>query len=81
MRITDVRIHLLRLDRPRAEREMFVIPGQLRMQFDRRSRPGREADQAALIRIVTDAGIEGWCNAFYTFGPARALKRSTYDRL
>ena len=79
MKITDVRIHLIKLDRPRPQREMFVIPGQARVQFDRRARPGSDPQHLALIRVYTDAGIEGYCTAFYTWGPAQAFAETWLD--
>lgn len=79
MRITSVNIQLIQLDRKRRMREMFIIPEQLRWQFDRRSTPGEEPEILCLIRIGTDAGIEGWCTSFYTFGPARAFAETWLD--
>lgn len=79
MRITDVQVFLLKLDHTRPQREMFIIPGQMRAQFDRRARPGTDPQHLALIRVVTDAGVEGYCTAFYTFGPARAFAETWLD--
>ena len=79
MIITDVKIHLLQLDEMRRQPEMFVIPGQNRVQFDRRFFPGTEPQHLALIRIMTDVGIEGWCDSFYVFGPTRAFAESWLD--
>ena len=79
MKITDVKINLIQLDGKRPRREMFVIPGQIRAQFDRRAHPGTDPQHLALIRVLTDAGIEGWCTAFYTFGPARPFAETWLD--
>ena len=79
MLIEDVKIHLVQLDQKRPRREMFVIPGQHRVQFDRRAKPGEEQDQLCFIRVVTDQGIEGWSTAFYTFGPARPFAETWLD--
>ena len=83
MLINDVKIHLLDLGRPRAVRRMFIIPGQTRAQFDRRAHPPdpatAEPELLALIRIQTDTGIEGLCDAFYTFGPARPFAQTWLD--
>jgi L-alanine-DL-glutamate epimerase-like enolase superfamily enzyme len=79
MKITAVKVQLLRQDRPRPVREMFVIPGQARVQFDRRARQGDQPAHLALIRVQTDAGIEGLCTAFYTWGPAEAFAETFLD--
>ena len=63
----------------RPRREMFVVPGQDRVQFDRRAKPGNEADQLCLIRLLCDDGTEGWSDACYTFGPARAFAATWLD--
>jgi len=79
MLIKEVKIHLVQLDGKRPQREMFVIPGQDRVQFDRRAKPGEEPNQTCFIRLITDAGIEGWSDAFYTFGPARPFAETWLD--
>ncbi len=79
MLIKEVKIHLLEMEGKRPIRTMFVIPGQLRSQFDRRATPGKEPNQLCFIRVITDAGIEGWCTAFYTWGPARAFAETWLD--
>ena len=79
MLISEVKIHLVQMDGKRARREMFVIPGQHRVQFDRRAMPGDDPEQLCLIRLITDQGIEGWCTSFYTFGPARAFAETWLD--
>ena len=63
MRVTEVSVRLVKLDEPARRREMFIIPGQDRMQFDRRTEPTTDADQLALIEIHTDNGIRGICTA------------------
>ena len=79
MLIKEVKIHLLKMEGKRPIRTMFVIPGQLRSQFDRRATPGKEPNQLCFIRVITDTGIEGWCTAFYTWGPARAFAETWLD--
>ena len=73
MLIREIKIHLVELEQMRPRREMFVVPGQDRVQFDRRAKPGNEADQLCLIRLLCDDGTEGWSDACYTFGPARTF--------
>jgi L-alanine-DL-glutamate epimerase-like enolase superfamily enzyme len=79
VKITEVKINLIQLDNNRPQREMFVIPDQMRVQFDRRARPGSDPQHLALIRLLTDAGIEGWSTAFYTFGPVRPFAETWLD--
>ena len=83
MRITDVRVHLLDLERPRAVPEMFAIPGATRVQFDRRSRAPRpdeaEPDLLPLIRVETDDGKQSVCETPVTAGPARAFALAWVD--
>lgn len=79
MRITDVKIHLVKLDGKRPIKRMFIIPQQTRWQFDRRVEEGQEDNLMAFIRIFTDAKIEGWCDAVYTWGPARAFAETWLD--
>ena len=79
MLIKEVKIHLIEMEGKRPIRTMFVIPGQLRSQFDRRATPGHEPNQLCFIRVITDTGIEGWSTAFYTWGPARAFAETWLD--
>ena len=79
MRITDVKIHLVKLDGKRPIKRMFIIPQQTRWQFDRRVEEGQEDNLMAFIRIFTDAKIEGWCDAVYTWGPTRAFAETWLD--
>ena len=73
MKITDIKIHILEQDEPRSEQYMLEIPGLLGVKFDRRARPVEGKAQFPFIRILTDAGIEGWCTGWYGAGPAEAF--------
>ena len=79
MKITDIKIHILEQDEPRAEQYMFEIPNQLGVKFDRRSRPVEGKARFPFIRILTDAGIEGWSTGWYGAQAAEAFSEQLLE--
>ena len=79
MKITDIKIHILELDESCVEQYMFEIPGLLSIKFDRRSRPVEGKARFPFIRVLTDAGIEGWSDGWYGALTPEAFSQELLD--